>query len=119
MTGLKPEIVTIDISGESFKLTPCTGALIGISQTLEGPIGAVKRLQHMDVLAASHVIAAGAELDSAAAKGLPDKIFESGQLDQICADAVRFCLLLMNAGKARTAADKSSAKAGNAKKAVH
>ncbi|WP_193171253.1 hypothetical protein [Nisaea nitritireducens] len=119
MTGLKPEIVIIDIGQEKFELTPCTGALIGISQTLEGPLGALRRLQGMDVLAVSNVIAAGAELDSAAAKDLPDKIFESGQLEQICADAVRFCLLLMNAGKARTPADKSPSKAGNEKKQVH
>ena len=120
MTGLTPEIVTIDIGDESFRLTPCTGALMGISQTLEGPFAAIKRLQGMDVLAATHVIAAGAELDNAAVKKLPDRIFESGQLDEICAGAVRFCFLLMNGGKSPDVADPSGRpKEGNAKKAVH
>ena len=120
MSGLTPEIVTIEIGAESFTLTPCTGALMGISQTLEGPFAAIKRLQGMDMLAVTHVIAAGAGLNDAAVKKLPDMIYESGQLDEICAGAVRFCLLLMNGGKSRSAADPSERpEGGNAKKAVH
>jgi hypothetical protein len=94
-----PEVV-IDLSGETFTLTPTLGAAVGINATFGGLYPAGQRAMSGDIAAIATIIRYGAGLDAKAEKDLVEKVFRAG-VTAVSTKAMSFVGILINGGRAK------------------
>jgi hypothetical protein len=92
--------VEIDLSGETFTLTPTLDAAIGINAMFGGFYLAGQRAQSGDIDAIATIIRFGAGLPAKAHKEMVAKVFRGG-VTPASTKALAFIGILINGGKAQ------------------
>lgn len=109
---------TIVIVGEfEFELQPTLDAVRKIEQRFGGLRPALDGLAALSVDAVSHVISAGAGLNTKEAKEVPDAVFAAGVGD-VTAQVVPFVVALLNPSQAKAEEASGNVKKTRAKPAL-